>query len=209
MSTNKKLFALATSIILMMGVSFGAGTITGSAHDFSSASWNSTGEICVTCHTPHNADVSVSDSPLWNHQVTSSTFTLYSNSVSLDATLGQPNGISKLCLSCHDGSVALDNFGGNTGGATNIADSLSLGTNLANDHPVSFTYDATLASDDGELFDPTTQNSGLGGTIAADMLVSNKLECSSCHDVHNGSGLSKLLVKSNTSSALCLTCHNK
>ncbi|NOY60274.1 MAG: cytochrome C, partial [Calditrichaeota bacterium] len=81
-----------------------------------------------------------------------------------------------------------------------------------NDHPVSFTYDAALASTDGGLYDPTSQTSGLGGTIDADMLYSSKLQCASCHDVHNNhsNGTSgHLLVKSNASSALCLTCHNK
>ncbi len=80
---------------------------------------------------------------------------------------------------------------------------------MSNDHPISFTYDAALATSDGELFDPSTISSGLGGTIAADMLFGNKLECASCHDVHNAAGNPDLLVKANTASALCLTCHDK
>ncbi|NOZ04723.1 MAG: cytochrome c3 family protein, partial [FCB group bacterium] len=80
---------------------------------------------------------------------------------------------------------------------------------LSNDHPVSFTYDASLATTDGDLYNPTTTNSGLGGKISDDMLVGGKVECSSCHDVHNGSGVATLLVKNNGGSALCLTCHAK
>ncbi len=179
--------------------------ITGSAHDFSNDAWNSSSQICLPCHTPHNANATYK--PLWNHAITASTFTVYSNS-SMDATVGQPDGASKLCLSCHDGTVALGSYGGATG-TTMITGTALLGTDLSNDHPVSFTYDAALATTDGELYNPTTANSGLGGTIAADMLESGKVQCSSCHDVHNTANVAKLLVKTNAASALCLTCHNK
>lgn len=176
--------------------------ISGSAHDFATAGWNGTGEICIVCHTPHNA--MSTNGPLWNHTETSATFTLYS-SPSLDATdLGQPAGVSKLCLSCHDGTVALDSFGGATG-STFITGTDNLGTDLSNDHPISFTYPST----DTGLFDPTTTSSGLGSTISADLLVGGKVECSSCHDVHNKYNLSYLLKISNAGSALCLVCHNK
>jgi len=195
--------------VVMSGSVWAAGVgITGSAHDFSSETWNPSGEICRVCHTPHNADTSVTGAPLWNHKVTAATFTLYSSST-LNATVGQPDGPSKLCLSCHDGTVALDNFGGKINGTKFIWGNYLIGTDLSNDHPISFTYDAALATADNGLYNPTTQASGLGGTIAADMLIDSKVECSSCHDVHNGSGLADLLVKNNGGSALCLTCHDK
>jgi predicted CXXCH cytochrome family protein len=123
--------------------------------------------------------------------------------------LGQPDASSKLCLSCHDGVTAVDNFGGITTGTFTITGDANIGTNLSNDHPVSFTYDLALATADGGLYDPATTNSGLGGTISADMLFGGKLQCASCHDVHNSAGIDFLLVKSNAASALCLTCHNK
>ncbi|MHB2154654.1 cytochrome c3 family protein [Calditrichota bacterium GD2] len=146
---------------------------------------------------------------MWNHEVTGATFTPYSSST-LDATVGQPNGVSKLCLSCHDGTVAVDNFGGETNGNEFVSGNDLIGTDLSDDHPVSFVYDAALATADGGLYDPTTTNSGLGGTIDQDMLISHKLECSSCHDVHNGAGTTGyLLIKSNANSDLCLTCHAK
>ncbi len=206
----KTLTKVLTVIFLTCVVQVGiAQSIVGSAHDFSSETWNTSGEICIVCHTPHNADNTVTDAPLWNHQTTTATFTLYT-SATLDATdLGQPSGNSKLCLSCHDGTVAVDNFGGTTNGGDFVSGSKLIGTDLSNDHPISFTYDATLATADGGLFDPAVQNSGLGGSIDADLLFNGKLQCASCHDVHNGSGLDNLLVKSNAASALCLTCHNK
>ncbi|NOY94794.1 MAG: cytochrome c3 family protein [Chlorobi bacterium] len=193
-------------IACLAQVSFGQ--ITGTDHDFSGRTWNSSGEICIVCHTPHNANGAVTGAPLWNHQVTGATFTPYS-STTLDATVGQPAGNSKLCLSCHDGTVAVENYGNVTNGAEFLSGSELIGTDLSNDHPISFSYDATLASTDGGLYDPTTQTSGLGGTIGDDMLFAGQLECASCHDVHNGAGYSNFLRKSNSGSALCLTCHNK
>jgi len=199
------------------------GGLANTHHDFSSASWGD-GEMCSPCHTPHNADSLVSAAPLWNHAVTTATFTLY-GSDTLDAVPGQPTGATRLCLSCHDGTVALDSFDGVTGGGSFIADTFETGTDLSRHHPVSFDYDSDLASQDGDLKDPSTAPSGLGGTIAEDLLRNGRLECSSCHDVHvsraTGScggchaahGPMKTstlsLWKSNAGSALCLTCHVK
>jgi len=174
--------------------------ITNSAHDFSGESWNSSGEICITCHTPHNANTTA-NTPLWNHVVTSATFTPYDNpTLDADVSAG-PSGSSKLCLSCHDGTVALDNFGGTTDGTNFISGNALLGSDLSNDHPVSFTYDAALVTADGALNDPTA-------APIADLLIDGKMECASCHNAH-GAGNNKFLRIANTGSALCITCHNK
>jgi predicted CXXCH cytochrome family protein len=202
------MFKSVAAMLLLFAAVVSGQSIVGSAHDFSSSAWNTSGEICIVCHTPHNADVSVTNAPLWNHESTTATFTPYS-SASMDATVGQPDASSKLCLSCHDGTVAVDNFGGTTSGTTTLTGSTLIGTNLLDDHPVSFTYNSSLANNDGGLHDPSTTNSGLGGTIDQDMLIGGQVQCASCHDVHNGSGLSMLLRKSNAGSGLCLTCHNK
>lgn len=187
--------------------------------------WNASGEICIACHTPHHADQTVTSAPLWNHQVTSSAFVPYS-STTLNATVGQPDGITKLCLSCHDGTIALDSFGGDTGAKTIGSDGL-IGTDLSDHHPVSFSYTSSLASADGELYDPATTPSGLGGTIREDLLEGDTMQCSSCHDVHVGRSTGSCsdchitvpgigmvirtvsIWKSNDGSALCLTCHKK
>lgn len=186
--------------------------ITGSAHDFSSATWNSGGEKCQPCHTPHNAYQNGTEIvPLWNHyDSTTASFTVYSSPYNtLDGgALGQPAGVSKACLSCHDGSVALDSFGG-TAGSTTITGAALLGADLSNDHPVSFTWPTT----DDEI-KPTTTTVTFAdsstGTIA-DMLFSNQMECASCHDVHNtvSESANSLLLIDNAGSALCLTCHDK
>lgn len=209
--SKMKVSAVVLSVSAMLGMSsIASAAISGSAHDFTAEGWNTTTEICVVCHTPHDADTTVADAPLWNHEVSVAVYTPYT-SATLDASdLAQPDGVSKLCLSCHDGTVALDSFGGTTG-TTFMAGVPLKGTDLSDDHPVSFTYDTTLATTDGELHDPAVALSGLGGggTIADDLLFGGTMQCASCHDVHNGFDNTNLLVIDNTGSALCLTCHDK
>ena len=63
-------------------------------------------EVCIFCHTPHNAQP---QSALWNRQFPDMHYRIYDSSTT-DARIGQPSGPSKMCLSCHDGSVALGNL---------------------------------------------------------------------------------------------------
>lgn len=166
------------------------------------------GQICIACHTPHNADVSTTEAPLWNHTNSSVTdYTMYSSPTFQGTIEAQPSGVSKLCLACHDGTVAVDAFGGQTHGDIKIGaigtGSGNLGTNLKKSHPVSFTYDDALATTDGELVKPS-ENANIRKWVPG-----GKFECSSCHDVHNNTGITKMLNASNTGSALCMTCHKK
>jgi len=220
--SSSQVFSFACGFILFCAsLAANAGSITGTKHDFSTSLWSG-GQICVACHTPHNADTTVNEAPLWNHTVTSTTFALYS-SPTFNGTTNQPAGSSKLCLSCHDGTVAIDSFGGAVGGTTMSGKSvIGASANLSDDHPISFTFDATLASTDGGLHNPATTNVTIGlggdkektGTIAQTMLIGGQVQCASCHDVHNGNtvpgaGGQPLLKVSKNGSALCLTCHNK
>ena len=98
-----------------------------------------------------------------------------------------------------------------------------MGTNLSNDHPVGITYDTALANNDKGLAAPSTKTVTIGstntesGTIVERMLVGGKVECTTCHDVHNrytlpngiGSVSNNLVKISLAGSSLCLTCHNK
>ncbi|MEN8251519.1 MAG: cytochrome c3 family protein [Bacteroidota bacterium] len=211
---NLRLLFTLLFVAAFATVGFGQ-NIAGSAHDFSGATWNTSigDQICIVCHTPHNA-TPVSGAVLWNRLETAATFTPYTSGT-MTATAGAPSGTSLLCLSCHDGTIALEDFGGATGGTNYVANPIgdvTLGVgDLSNDHPISFTYDATLATNDGGLYDPTIQLSGMpgGGTIDDDLLNAGSLECASCHDVHDSEGLPSLLKIDNAGSALCLTCHNK
>jgi predicted CXXCH cytochrome family protein len=206
----KRVLVLAAAVLLISGTGFA--TITGSSHDFQADGWNPGGEICQPCHTPHNGSLTVD--PLWNHDVSGAAWTPYADgNGTLDATVNAPaaGSVTALCLSCHDGTVGLGAFGGATDIVNFVTGAALVGTDLTNDHPVAFTYDTALATLDGELANPSVVLSGLagGGTIAADMLFSDSLECASCHDVHDFYNLSGLLLKSNAASALCLTCHTK
>ncbi len=198
---KKLLVLLATPLFILALTSATFAGIAGTAHDLSASTTDN--QLCVVCHTPHNGSTGV-DAPLWNHVLTTQSFTMYTSST-LDATMPadgpMPDGISKLCLSCHDGVTGILDYGGGPGGSPMIGNS-ALGVDLTNDHPVSFVYDTALATADGDLFDPAAT------PAVAEMLFGGQVECASCHDVHDDTN-SPFLRISNANSALCLTCHDK
>jgi predicted CXXCH cytochrome family protein len=210
---------------LLLGIALAAITqvtfgqyITGTPHDMSTETWNTgtTNKLCGTCHVPHNS-MTLAQAPLWSHDTSNATYTMYTSAVSstFNATPGtRPDGNSKLCLSCHDGTVALNDFIGaqapvsGTMGTVYPGTLALVGTNLSNDHPISFTYDAALVTADGGLHPITTNVPALGGTIAAKMLYAGKMQCASCHNAHNNQ-YTNFQRMSNANSQLCLACHNK
>ncbi len=160
-------------------------------------------QICLFCHAPHNSSP---NAPLWNHRASGSTYTPYTSSTA-KAIVGQPTGASLLCLSCHDGTVALGDVLNRTTpiattSATMPAGVTRLGTDLSDDHPVSFAYTSALASARGELVNPST----LTGRVKLD--AAGQLQCTACHDPHDDIN-GKFLVMSNVASALCQMCHTK
>lgn len=198
----RRLALIAAAALASLAPAVGSAqmSIVNSVHNFASRGWG-TNEVCIFCHTPHNAGAK-QIVPLWNHGTTTAVFTTYA-SATLNATPGQPNGNSRACLSCHDGTVAIDTFGGRTG--TNFAvGSRVLGSDLSNDHPVSFTYDAALATADGHIVSPASAAQVVPGIP----LFNGELQCASCHQVHdNTHGM--FLRAANAGSALCLRCHLK
>lgn len=163
------------------------------------------GEVCVFCHTPHNSSPV---QPLWNRMLPASAYTVYSSN-SLVASPGQPTGSSKLCLSCHDGTIAIGSVLSReqpiamVGGITTLPPGASnLGTDLSDDHPISFRYDTALAQQNVKLRSPEA----LPQQIKLD--PNGELQCTSCHNAHDNS-LGKFLVMDNTSSQLCNSCHNE
>lgn len=221
-----KRVTLSVLFIFFISSGLASAGVVGSKHDFTEWTGSSTlqstneTEVCIFCHTPHGA----SASPLWNRNLDSSAYTMYS-SPTLTATdmPSAPTGISLLCMSCHDGVSAINvvvNYG--TVNPIIMKDYTKLGDvpsyppsrnpnltkDLSNDHPVSFTYDTTLANNDGGLHDPGTN----GANITPLKLYSSKLECATCHDPHDEGtliGTEKFLRMSNSSSDMCLKCHNK
>lgn len=75
---------------------------------------NNYGEVCVYCHTPHGANDSgaVQQAPLWNRTYRNNTYQTYDQlgTSSLTGTVSQPGVNSLTCLSCHDGTVAIDSI---------------------------------------------------------------------------------------------------
>ena len=213
----KRMLIVLLAMVFMVG--FGgvamSADIAGSLHDFSAGGavgsgqgLNATGEICNTCHAPH-APSDASAGPLWDHTVTSATFTPYADpSGSIDATdmTATIGAVSKLCLSCHDGSVAIDAFGGGAGTAS-ITGAGLVSNDLSNDHPISFTYDTTLATADGELTSPASVDEVTVGGLPL-FEGTGQMECATCHNAHDGAA-TMFLRTANTSSTLCKACHTK
>jgi len=239
---------LISSILLGLvlaapAVVYGAGGVAGSPHDFStnSLSWNTRRGVCSACHQAHHTDPA-QIVPLWNHKTSTATFTPYT-SPTMNATAGSPGGSSLACLSCHDGTVAInESISGvlGTNGTVFIDPSAQIGPDLHTTHPISFVYDTALATADGALEDPSSYKIGdpkptltvnvapvpsswsgtslTGKTIKEALLINDKMECSSCHDVHKQEGASPTSgilarISGNDStgrgSTLCRTCHIK
>jgi predicted CXXCH cytochrome family protein len=183
-------------------------TILASKHDLSASGpgtikATAESDVCGFCHTPHRG---TGETPLWNHAMSSASYTPY-NSSTTKATIGQPTGSSKLCLSCHDGTVALGMVASRSsaiqmgsGVTTMPVGPANLGTDLSDDHPISFTYNSALVSANGELRDPGT----LKDKVRLDQ--NQQVQCTSCHDPHDNR-YGKFLVVDNTASALCVSCH--
>jgi predicted CXXCH cytochrome family protein len=166
-------------------------------------------DACIFCHTAHHAS---GVTPLWNHNMSAVTnYVVYSSARldSLNLVIPQPNGSSRLCLSCHDGTVALGSV--SSGAAQIMANGVTtlpagsaanLGTDLSADHPISFVYDTPLAARDPEIKNP----SGLKSPSPVRLDGMGRLQCTACHDPHNNQ-FGNFLVMNNAGSALCLVCH--
>src|SRR5437868_9232460 len=184
--------------------------IINSRHDFraaSSATLHSTSgtDACVFCHTPHNAGGATGNATyLWNHRLSTTQFQAY-NSTTLQSTVTTitPQDSSKLCLSCHDGTIALGDTlndglmefvqGSSYALPLSSPSNLSDTQGFANDHPFAFT--PQLSS---ELRTPPPGD--------AVHLSGGKVQCTSCHRPHVENldpTEGKFLVKRNDQSALC------
>ena len=190
-------------------------------------------QICVFCHTPHAAE-SQPGAPLWNRQLRNATYTIY-ESASIDASVGQPDGLSKLCLSCHDGALALGsvnvingkpgaNITGKPGDIIPFSNATSdgrmpgglhtelsgftrnLGMDLSNDHPISFTYNAALATADGELNTPPTKSTVAGK--AGQVIVGDRNNASQAGVSAETRSLSRPLLPLEEGKVQCTTCHD-
>ena len=178
--------------------------IAASKHNLSaSGSGKSAGtesEICIFCHSTHSSKSSV---PMWNRSSAPVVYTPY-RSTTLRSKPGQPTYASKLCLSCHDGTIAVGRVLSKSSPVSNqgpLHGRSNLTTDLSDDHPISFPYDSSLAAENGHLVDPNLLSS-----TKVNVDPHGEMQCTSCHDAHT-SDFPHSLVMDNTNSALCVTCH--
>ncbi len=157
--------------------------------------------VCIFCHAPHNTDP---QTPLWNRSSPQTHYRIYQSSTT-HARIDQPGGSSKMCLSCHDGSIALgmvlseqDPIAMNQ---TFMPSGRSNMTNdLTDDHPIGFRYDRQLSNHDPELRSPDQVSHKI------DLGPRGEVECVSCHDPHNNE-IGDFLRVTTEQGSLCLTCH--
>jgi len=208
-------FALS---LLGLGAPRALATVAATKHNFSvfssaAVKTVTTTKICVFCHAPHNANPS---GPLWNRADSGATYNIY-QSDTVVATMGQPTGSSKLCLSCHDGTIAIGsilNLTGVTGpttlpvtgpgvtaGKLTSASTAFIGTDLRDDHPLSFDY--ALSYPANVEIKPSTS---LPAEVKLDK--NNMVQCTSCHDPH-GTIYPSFMVTSLENGVLCEACHDK
>ena len=121
MKTSIAKLALGLTLVSMSSVAM-AGIATTKHNLGSSGNYNfttATTEICVFCHTPHGADSSAA-APLWNRTLSTATYQTYASlgTSTFDANDNQPGGVSLACLSCHDGTQAMNTVINSPGSGT-------------------------------------------------------------------------------------------
>lgn len=218
------------------------GGVLGSKHDINAYADSTTGvtkdpqdRVCAFCHTPHHAmDPTQAPSadylPLWSHETNNETnFNPYF-SPTLQAQIDDPLiGPSRLCMSCHDGQIAIDTHYNIKGTKVLTGDSygqVAVGQknaggegDLSNDHPIGFNYLEVVQNDHGKGIKDETNTFKNGKTALkiSDVLYDGTyMTCASCHDVHNKDNVSHnpsvynyFVYAPQKNSDLCLSCHDK
>ncbi len=187
------LLAAVVTVVGILSINVANAAISSTRHNLGATgtgtnTFDGTQAICVFCHTPHGADNSASV-PLWNRVLpNSSSYTTYDSlgTTSLDGAIAPVGSVSIACLSCHDGTQAMNvmiNAPGSGGfdpagsalagtwtgpaagaspvGSLNYATAsiVNIGTDLSNDHPVGIQYGGGGASS-------TDPDGSFGGALA-------------------------------------------
>lgn len=165
---------------------------------------------CTFCHAPHSGVGG--NTPLWNQTLSSQTYTPYTSTTYKQQGSTQPilGKSTSLCLSCHDGTVAIGQTAAYgkiplTGSMNNMD---VLGTNLGGSHPFSLVLPIKDAPDlaaslvaQGITADPTQAVKLVGGNV----------ECTSCHNAHVqgiDTVAQNFLVRDSSNGQMCLACHD-
>jgi predicted CXXCH cytochrome family protein len=180
---RRALLGSALMVLIAAATASAQSTIANGPHDFSTGSAirntdaNINGQTCVFCHTPHMGSVSV---PLWNRSGSTATYQVYASSTldtAAPTSAAIQSSVSGACLSCHDGSIAIDvltnlngvahvasiaftrqatakaTYGNSGTGTGNIlaGGTPFLGTDLRNDHPITIVYETARAATPAEF----------------------------------------------------------
>lgn len=223
------------------GIVSGGNGLIGTKHDFTRPgsgfpSDPKDARLCVYCHTPHHTTRETPTdtiSPLWSRPISTAYFTMYGTTSAGTRTNPDgyfssvlktgPGGPTLLCLSCHDGITPLSPLAPTVIGDINPAS--AIGADLSNDHPVSFVFEPGKAG----VPEATTVEI-VPGIILAGLLYAGRMECTSCHDVHDSQydlrpspdlcvrchkdssppqmGLSNMAPHNSTNSIRCMDCHS-
>ncbi len=199
------LIAILSIIVFYdQSLAVGAGRGIGSdqsCHNFSDESWLPVTRICNVCHIPHRRrkDTRYEEGLSWSPKVTAYTYNIFNSfwgssltgirDTSYTAPItnrqsGLPDGLSKLCLTCHNGIIAPDIF--------------------TLHHFISVDYDITKT----ELRDPDLTQMGVSGPISG-VLHNGKIQCSSCHDAHDEESVAGTKLLRVEKSKICITCHKR
>lgn len=244
--SSRRALVLVLLVVLSWGTAISAGTLLGSKHDFTglnkrtgvvampTVAFSDYGSPCVYCHIPPEREGKDSGEKGsitgWNrNRPATDTYDLY-DSRTLDNKVRTPSPISLLCLSCHDGTMAVDMTVFRPNGWRNsedaaihlringandlmscgkchngkVAHSIAIkhiGQDLTNDHPISMTY-AGITHKDPDFRQPD----GPYGFDNGVKLYDNRVECATCHNVHNPD---ITLLLREPADKLCETCHIK
>ncbi|MBI5085051.1 MAG: hypothetical protein HZB13_10705 [Acidobacteria bacterium] len=201
--------ALALAVIIpRLNAQYSKAEVITSKHNLSASGpgpvTSTNTNVCIFCHAPHNVYPDVK--PLWNHTVSAATYNTYVSTTYGGGVQTPTAGVSKNCLSCHDGTIALGSTVAKGLIATtgSLSAGANLGTDLTNDHPLGF-----QAVDDGQLATTLFQATPASKDPTV-KLPSGRTECTTCHDPHKqniDTVQQDFLVRSNSSGAICLACH--
>ncbi len=176
-------------------------------------------QVCKFCHVPHSAVVS---EPLWGHamsKVPRYDVPAVRRAAGAVEPMPQPDGASRLCLSCHDGTIALGDLGRAGRQVTMVgAQRLDrnrrsfIGTDLSGSHPVSFTLPEANISRRDAAVDMGVRTRSLvmaDGKVKLD--AAGKMQCTTCHDAHSdryyeAGRVPRFWIKP-TVNEVCLACH--
>lgn len=200
-----KAFSFLAAAVIASTASAAGSSVRGSKHDLSVTGpgpirAESEKQVCIFCHVPHGGG----SRTLNARPDVGNTHQAYASST-LRTRAGAPTGASRICLSCHDGTIAVGKTrtrsirmtGVTARGTIPATRRSNLGTDLRSTHPVSIPF--AMSSKTHSPSDPHVKLEG------------SDVQCTSCHDPHSefgGSPEGMFLVRPTNGSALCTSCHD-